>query len=214
MFSMFKPSIVNYVVNKYKPKTYFFVQTIDRQALIENQLGDEASFERMFRTHYARLCAFAATIIDDRDEAEEVVQTMFCRLWEQRNALDITISVQAYLFRSVRNACLNHLKKMKIRDTYKATNLENLNQNPEYQPDRTTHSELSKKLEKAIAELPEQCRLVFKLSRFEELKYREIAEQLGISIKTVENQMGKALKVLRFKLADFLTLIFLILNAM
>jgi RNA polymerase sigma-70 factor (family 1) len=211
MFSMFKPSNVDYVVNKYKPKTYFFVQTIDRQALIENQLGDEASFERMFRTHYARLCAFAATMIDDRDEAEEVVQTMFCRLWEQRNALDITISVQAYLFRSVRNACLNHIKKMKIRDNYKVTNLENLNQNPEYQPDRTTHSELSKKLEKAIAELPEQCRLVFKLSRFEELKYKEIAEQLGISIKTVENQMGKALKVLRFKLADFLTIVVLIL---
>jgi RNA polymerase sigma-70 factor (family 1) len=190
------------------------VQTIDRQALIENQLGDEASFERMFRTHYARLCAFAATMIDDRDEAEEVVQTMFCRLWEQRNALDITISVQAYLFRSVRNACLNHIKKMQIRETYKAMNLENLNQNPEYQPDRTTHSELSKKIEQAIADLPEQCRLVFKMSRFEELKYKEIAEQLGISIKTVENQMGKALKVLRFKLADFLTLIVLILNGM
>jgi RNA polymerase sigma-70 factor (family 1) len=162
------------------------VQTIDRQALIENQLGDEASFERMFKTHYARLCAFAATMIDDRDEAEEVVQTMFCRLWEQRDALDITISVQAYLFRSVRNACLNHIKKMQIRETYKVMNLENLNQNPEYQPDRTTHSELSKKIEQAIADLPEQCRLVFKMSRFEELKYKEIAEQLGSNAYCVD----------------------------
>jgi RNA polymerase sigma-70 factor, ECF subfamily len=190
------------------------VQTIDKQALIDNQLGDEASFERMFKTHYARLCAFAATMIEDRDEAEEVVQTMFCRLWEQRDALDINISVQAYLFRSVRNACLNYIKKMQIRETYKVMNLENLNQNPAYQPDRATHSELSKKIEQAIADLPEQCRLVFKLSRFEELKYKEIAEQLGISIKTVENQMGKALKVLRFKLADFLTLFILILNSL
>jgi RNA polymerase sigma-70 factor, ECF subfamily len=188
------------------------VQTIDRQAFMENQLNNEASFERVFRTYYARLYAFAATMIDDRDEAEEVVQTMFCRLWEQRETLDITISIQAYLFRSVRNACLNHIKKKQIRETYKVMNLENLNQNPEYQPDRTTHSELSKKIEQAIADLPEQCRLVFKMSRFEELKYKEIAEQLGISIKTVENQMGKALKVLRFKLADFLTLTFLILN--
>jgi RNA polymerase sigma-70 factor (family 1) len=190
------------------------VQTIDRQAFMETQMGDEASFERVFRTHYARLCAFASTFIDDKDEAEEIVQTMFCRLWEQRESLDITISVQAYLFRSVRNACLNHIKKMQIRETYKVMNLENLNQNPEFQPDRTTHSELSKKIEQAIADLPEQCRLIFKLSRFEELKYKEIAEQLGISIKTVENQMGKALKVLRFKLADFLTIIVLILNSL
>ena len=188
------------------------MQTIDRQAVMNMPLGNETTFEQTFKAYYPRLCAFASTIIYDRDEAEEIVQTMFCRLWEQRDTLDITISVQAYLFRAVRNACLNHIKKMQIRDAYKKMNLENLNQNPEYQPDRSTQSELSKRIEQAIADLPEQCRLIFKMSRFEELKYKEIADQLGLSIKTVENQMGKALKVLRFKLTDFLILIALILN--
>jgi RNA polymerase sigma-70 factor (ECF subfamily) len=87
--------------------------------------------------------------------------------------------------------------------------MDDMNNNPEFQPDRITQSALRKQLESAIAELPEQCRLIFKMSRFEELKYKEIADNLGISIKTVENQMGKALKILRLKMVDFLTLIML-----
>ena len=112
-----------------------------------------------------------------------------------------------YLYESA--FCLNQIKKTQIRDAYKAMNLDNINNNPEFQDDRITQSDIKQRLEKAIADLPEQCRLIFKMSRFEELKYREIADQLGISIKTVENQMGKALKVLRFKMADFLTIVFI-----
>jgi RNA polymerase sigma-70 factor (family 1) len=186
------------------------VQLIERQTFTSFDLENEEAFEQLFRTHYPRLCAFAATFLKDKEEAEEIVQTMFCRLWEQRESLDITISVQAYLFRAVRNASLNQIKKTQIRDAYKVMNLEELNNNPEFQPDRTTEKELSKRIEKAIADLPEQCRLVFKLSRFEELKYKEIAEQLNISIKTVENQMGKALKRLRLELTDFLAILLLI----
>jgi RNA polymerase sigma-70 factor (family 1) len=182
------------------------VQVIEKEALTAIQLGDESSYEQMFRAFYPRLCAYARTILNDTEEAEEIVQTLFCRLWEQRATLDVTISVQAYLFRAVRNASLNYIKKIQIRDAYKAMNLEEINQNPEFQPDHATTDDLRTRIEKAIADLPEQCRLIFKMSRFEELKYREIAESLGISVKTVENQMGKALKILRFKLADFLTI--------
>ena len=187
------------------------MQVIEKEALIAIQQGDEQSFERLFRTFYTRLCAYARGMLTDLDEAEEIVQTLFCRLWEQRATLEVTTSVQAYLFRAVRNACLNQIKKVQIRDAYKAMNLEEINQNPELQPDHATADDLRERIERAIAELPEQCRLIFKMSRFEELKYREIADSLGISIKTVENQMGKALKVLRFKLADFLTIIMLFL---
>lgn len=186
------------------------MQSVEKQTFTSFKLETEEAFEQLFRVHYPRLCAFALTFLNDREEAEEIVQTMFCKLWEQRQDLDINISVQAYLFRAVRNACLNQIKKTHIRDAYKAMNLENINNNPEFQPDRTTEKELHRRIEKAIADLPEQCRLIFKLSRFEELKYKEIAEQLNISIKTVENQMGKALKKLRWDLADFLTLLFLI----
>lgn len=186
------------------------MQVIEKEALIALTLSDESSFEQIFRAFYPRLCAYARTILSDNEEAEEIVQTLFCRLWEQRATLEVTTSVQAYLFRAVRNASLNQIKKVHIRDAYKAMNLEEINQNPEFQPDHATTDDLRQRIERAIADLPEQCRLIFKMSRFEELKYREIADQLGISVKTVENQMGKALKVLRFKMADFLTITFII----
>ncbi len=195
-------------------KTNLFVQVIEKEALIAIRQGDESSFERMFRTFYPRLCAYARTILSDNEEAEEVVQSLFCRLWEQRATLDVTTSVQAYLFRAVRNASLNQIKKVQIRDAYKVLNLEEMNQNPEFQPDHATTDDLRTRIEKAIADLPEQCRLIFKMSRFEELKYKEIADSLGISVKTVENQMGKALKILRFKLADFLTVILVIFGTL
>ena len=186
------------------------MQVIEKEALIAIQQGDESAFERLFRAFYPRLCAYSRSMLTDVDEAEEIVQTLFCRLWEQRATLEVTISVRAYLFRAVRNASLNQIKKVQIRDAYKAMNLEAMNQNPEFQPDHATTDDLRQRIERAIAELPEQCRLIFKMSRFEELKYKEIAESLGISIKTVENQMGKALKVLRFKLADYLAIIVLL----
>lgn len=183
------------------------MQVIEKQAVNSIKIGDERSFEQVFRAYYPRLCAYAMTVLNDRDEAEEVVQALFCRLWEQRDTLDVTTSMQAYLFRATRNASLNHIKKVQTREAYKVMNLEQMNNNPEYQPDRTTNNELRRRLERAIAELPEQCRLIFKLSRFEELKYKDIADQLGISVKTVENQMGKALKILRLKMVDYLTLL-------
>ena len=181
------------------------MQVIDNQIFTAVKTGDERAYEQLFRAFYPRLCAFAATFVSDRDEAEEIVQTMFVKIWEQRETLDITTSVQAYLFRAVRNASFNHLKKMQRQDAYKAQNLEHIDQNPSVQPDHATHADLTERIERAISELPEQCRLIFKMSRFEELKYREIADALGISPKTVENQMGKALKVLRLKMVDYLT---------
>ena len=183
------------------------MQIAEQQVAETLLIPSEQAFEQLFRDYYPRLCAFALSLLHDREEAEEIVQTLFCRLWEQRDSIDITNSVQAYLFRAVRNASLNQIKKTQIREAYKVMNLDNINSYPEFQPDRITQSELSKRLEKAIAGLPEQCRLIFKMSRFEALKYREIAEQLGLSIKTVENQMGKALKILRGEMSDFITIL-------
>ncbi len=187
------------------------MQIAEQQVAETLLIPSERAFEQLFRDYYPRLCAFALSLLRDREEAEEIVQTLFCRLWEQRDSIDITTSVQAYLFRAVRNASLNQIKKAHIREAYKVMNLDNINNHPEFQPDRITQSELSKRLEKAISNLPEQCRLIFKMSRFEELKYREIADLLGLSIKTVENQMGKALKILRGEMSDFITILIIFL---
>ncbi len=174
--------------------------------------SDEKTFEELFRSHYKRLCNYAYTLLNDNDESEEAVQQVFIQLWEKRNVMEINFSVQAYLFRAVRNNCLNKIKHQKVKQAYTdeilQLNNESAGTHISYQ------EELKDQIHKAIESLPEQCRLIFKLSRYEELKYSEIAKELNISIKTVENQMGKALKVLREKLKDYLViLIFLfILN--
>ena len=169
-----------------------------------------AIFETAFKQHFKALHAYACTIIKDDMMAEEIVQNMFFKLWKNREAIEINRSFTAYLYRSVYNDSLNHLKHLKVKaayQSYAAQNMSNSNNAAEQMRVR----ELEQKLDEAMKELPEQCRTIFQLSRFEELKYLQIADKLGISVKTVENQMGKALKLLRAKLVDFLPAALLIL---
>lgn len=172
--------------------------------------GNETAYEQVFRRYYERLCNYANTLLHDMDEAEEVVQSMFFKLWEKRENFDITTSVKSYLYRAVHNTCLNRVKHEKIKREYASQNAEQLQRNFSYASDLTLKNELEERIALAIDQLPEQCRLVFKLSRFDELKYSEIAAQLGISVKTVENQMGKALRVLRTHLAEYLAVLLII----
>lgn len=170
---------------------------------------DEGTFEQVFKTYFKSLHAYAFNILKDSDEAEEVVQQVFFRLWERSGSLSIEGSVAAYLYRAVHNESLNLLKHEKVRTTHRLHVAYSMKNETDQASKKLTGGELEKKLHAALNELPEQCRTIFQLSRFNELKYREIADQLGISIKTVENQMGKALKLLRIKLVDFLPFILL-----
>jgi len=165
---------------------------------------DEAAFEQVFKLHFKNLHAYACSIIREEAAAEEVVQQVFFKLWERSKALSITGSVAAYLYRAVYNESLNYLKHQKIRSGYQQHLQHTMKNENDTTGKRLSLKELEERLGKALNELPEQCRTVFQLSRFEELRYREIADRLGISVKTVENQMGKALKILRTKLVDFL----------
>jgi RNA polymerase sigma-70 factor, ECF subfamily len=169
------------------------------------QAGDELAFEQAFRQYYERLCGYANSLLHDLDEAEEAVQSVFLKLWERREGLDIQTSLKSYLYRAVHNRCLNRAKHEKVKREYEGYNAEQLRQNPAQASDLAIQNELQGRIEVAVASLPEQCRAVFKLSRHEGLKNQEIADQLGISVKTVENQMTKALKVLRTHLADYVT---------
>ena len=170
--------------------------------------------EELFTTYYQQLCNYACYFLKDMDESEEVVQGIFYQLWEKRNSTEITTSIKSYLFASVRNNCLNRIKHMKIRNEYR----DNVIRSSEKSSDNAMHKVISKELEeqikKAIDGLPEQCGVIFKLSRHADLKYAEIADHLEISVKTVENQMGKALKILREKLKVYLILlIFIFINS-
>jgi len=164
-----------------------------------------------FKKYYQPLCNHAYSFVQDKDEAEEVVQSAFLSVWEKRASLDIKTSLKSYLYTMVRNTSLNVIKHEKIKQKYVGEALAVEARSHESVTQKVISAELEEKIQQAMESLPEQCRLVFKLSRFEELKYAEIAEQLTISVKTVENQMGKALKIMREHLKDYLPMLILFL---
>ena len=176
--------------------------------------GNLTAFEMLFRTYYQPLCNYAFTFVQDRDEAEEIVQSTFLNIWERRENLSIHTAIKPYLYAMVRNACLNVLKHEKIKQQHATMEMAIAERSIESVARTVIASELEAKIHDAMDHLPEQCRLIFKLSRFEDLKYAEIAEQLNISIKTVENQMGKALRIMRDQLRDYLPLLIVIMNGL
>lgn len=171
--------------------------------------GDVKAFEKIFKASYPSLVQYAWKILNDREDAEEMVQQVFVTVWEKRKEINVQTSLQSYLYRAVHNRSLNFIEKNKVRQMYATQNAET---NQYAEPNtQLQHAELQAQFQLALAKLPEQCRKVFELSRFEGLKYAEIAGRMGIAVKTVENQMGKALRILREELKDFLTLFVLML---
>ena len=146
----------------------------------------------------------------DSDIAKDIVQEVFFILWQKKESIDLSKSVKSYLVSAVRNKCLNHIRDHK---KFSDTILESEDQyvKPDYkQSDRLIEEELGKKIKSSIEELPAKCREVFLLSRYENLKYQEIADRLHISVKTVETQMSKALQHLRIRLSEFLTILLIL----
>jgi RNA polymerase sigma-70 factor (ECF subfamily) len=173
---------------------------------------DEKVFEEVFKTHFKALHSYAYTILKDDVIAEEMVQNVFFKLWEKKEQLDVQTSLKAYLYKAVYHESLNYLKHQKVKSVHQAHAMHATDHTSNLAEKKLMHGELENKLQMAMNDLPEQCRTIFQLSRFEELKYREIADTLGLSIKTVENQMGKALKILRLKLIEFLPTIIAFIN--
>jgi RNA polymerase sigma-70 factor, ECF subfamily len=190
------------------------VELRDNQLFETLKAGDITAFEMLFRTYYQPLCNYAYTFVQDHDEAEEIVQSTFMQVWEKKSTLEIRAGVKPYLYAMVRNACLNVIKHEKVKQQHAAVELAVGERSVESVTRSVMASELEAKIYNAMEALPEQCRLVFKLSRFEELKYSEIAEQLSISIKTVENHMGKALKIMREQLKDYLPLLLVMMKGL
>lgn len=171
-------------------------------------IDKEKKFEKVFRAHFKELHHYAFKILQDAAAAEETVQQVFLKLWERDAQLDIHTSIRSYLYRSVYNECINILKKEQHKAKYQAYQ--------EYNRRDDTYSqqndrELKQQLHEALQQLPEKSRLVFEMSRFRELKYQEIANELTLSLKTVEAHMSKALKHLRIHLADYLNIVVFII---
>lgn len=164
--------------------------------------GDERAFEVLFSTYYKSLCNYAFRLLDENEGAEEVAQDIFVKLWEKRSTIDIETSLNNYLFRSVKNHCLNIIQHNKIKNQYSERVKDFAKQNHDYSQ-YFIEPGLAAKIETSIHSMPEKRKEIFRLSREDGLKYKEIADRLNISIKTVEAQMGLALKYLRENLKEF-----------
>ena len=168
-----------------------------------NTALDRTAFEQLFKSHFAYLCNFAKQYVQDQDVAQEICQQVFIRLWEKRADIDPKLSIQSYLFTAVKNRCLNYLRdNKKYRSRVLDLDCGDLDFSREDE-DLFAEAELKRRIEEALAQLPEKCRLVFEMSRYRNMKYQEIAEELDISAKTVEAHMSKALKTLRKALSDY-----------
>ena len=166
--------------------------------------GDVKAFESLFRQYYAPLCQFAIKYVNDKDIAGELVQDFFYQYWKNKETMAMPRSLKAYMYISVRNNSLKYLRHQNIRQKYAAKLAENMREDSENTIQQTLETQdLQNKINEILNELPERCATIFRMSRYEGLKYKEIAEALSISIKTVEANMGKALQSLREKLDKY-----------
>jgi len=167
---------------------------------------DDAAFEVFFKKHFTALCAYCQYKFGfDLELAKDTVHTGFIKLWENRQTISPELSIKAYLYKIITNTSLDILKHDQVKLNHVRYIRQNASENTAANDqNRVDFKLLGDDIEKAVAELPEQMRRIFKLCRYEELKYAEIAEQLGISKKTVETQMSRALVKLRLKLSLYL----------
>ena len=163
----------------------------------------------------APLCIHARRYLIDPDVSEEVVQDMFFKMWERRDSLFINTSLPAYLFKSVTNHALNHIKYQSHARKYQEfIGFRTDDHRSVSAHDALVHADLEKQLMRLVKSLPERRRMIFEMSRLEGLRYNDIAEKLGISLKTVEIQMSKALEFMREKLRDYLPTLWLIISVL
>jgi RNA polymerase sigma-70 factor (family 1) len=182
----------------------------DNDIVVALRAGEEKVFEDVFRSFYPALCRYAESIVKDDAQAEDIVQQVFVTIWEKRLSITFHVSAKAYLYRAVHNRCLNFLEQGKVRQLYVSETVKQEEPMSAAADAAGDQMELQSRITRALSKLPEQCGLIFRLSRFDEMKYAEIATHLGISIKTVENQMGKALRILREELKEYLPVLLML----
>jgi RNA polymerase sigma-70 factor, ECF subfamily len=178
-------------------------EEVQRALFARLSAGDEGAFDTIFRTWYAPLVRVATYLLRDQRIAEEVVQDVLLEVWRRRESLALEQEPRRYLMRATRNRALNHVRHQAV--VARAAALDDSDDAQEASaPATLVAAELEVAIAQAVAALPERCRAVFELSRRHHMSYAQIADALDIAPKTVENQMGKALRLLRASLASWL----------
>jgi RNA polymerase sigma-70 factor (ECF subfamily) len=170
----------------------------------EASQGDaESAFDALVRAHYGRLCNFAFRLVRSRETAEDIVQDVFARVWHRREEFDIRDPLP-YLYQAIRNRVTMHARRQRVHERWWQSAACKADRDRPDAGGELECAELAQALSLAVEALPDRCRLIFTMSREQDLTYLEIARVLGISVKTVETQMGRALKTLRTRLAGYL----------
>jgi len=172
------------------------------------ELKEIKQFEDLFKEWFASLSNYANKLLQDKSSAEDAVQHVFSKLWEKRDQISIDKSIKSYLYRATYNTCMNEIKR---NQKLHALESDNEGKNTQEADVRARVNDLEKQVNLGLKQLPEKCRAIFVMSRYEHMKYKEIADMLEISIKTVENQMGKALKMMRVHLSEFISILLILL---
>lgn len=181
----------------------------EHDLLVELKLGDKKAFLFLFNKYYKDLVLFGGNFLPEKCLCEDIVQTVYLKLWKDRENLEIETSLKSFLLRSVRNGCLDELRHKGVireHETYSLTFGQSDDMDTEHY---VLYSDLQVHFEIALSKLPESCREAFEMNRLDGLKYREIAKKLNMSERTVEVRIGKALKLLRQYLKDFFVTILL-----
>ena len=174
------------------PKTNTFEQIL----LGKLADGDTGVFTSIFEAYYKDLVMFAFTFTKNSDNAEEIVQEVFVRLWEKRSDLRQQGSLKSYLLKSIQNLCIDEIRHQKVRDDYAGDKeIQQLYTNDT--EDYILYTDLQNRLDDLLAQMPDEMAQTFRMNRFDGLKYQEIAQQLNVSLRTVESRIGKALQILR-----------------
>ena len=174
---------------------------------------DISTFEIIFKSHYVKLTLYANKFLNDVDVSEEIVSDALTFLWEKRDSIVFSTSVTAYLYKMVQNKCMNYIKHQKIENEYVNYMIRNklLDELPEHDTNPYYEKELAAQIRVAIDSLPEKCKLVFEMSRFEYLKNKEIAQRLNISQNTVERHITIAFEKLRKSLKHIISAVLLLI---
>ncbi len=171
--------------------------------------SDQKAFEIIFRLYYQPLTKFAGGMLNDEEVAADIVQEVFVQFWEQRQSIT-NANIKSYLYTIVKNKTLNHIRHLQVKLKHTNEVLHSIDEAFEHETD---NEDLNIKIVSSVEKLPEQCKKIFIMSRMHGLKQNEIAEELNLSVKTVKNQIGKALKILREELKGLsITIIISILN--
>ncbi|MDF9831537.1 RNA polymerase sigma-70 factor [Parabacteroides sp. PF5-6] len=175
----------------------------DLLTLAKIKKGDIKAFEKVFKLYYSPLCRYAASLTGRMDAAEEIVQELFYVFWKEKENIDLLHSLKSYLYTAVRNRSLLYLEHLEVRNRYRENVLSEEAKGPVSPQEQLEYEELQKLVDRTIRSLPDRRQRIFRMHRFQGMKYAEIASALSLSVKTVEAEMSKALKTLREEVMNY-----------